>query len=58
MSDNFFNKNPSEYEGEYMTIIALQKDLIRELLHIINRNGIDLDNEDEVNGLLIKTEIQ
>jgi hypothetical protein len=53
-----FSKNPSEYEGE---LIKKNKDfrlLIEELLIFINRNGLDFDNEEYLQRLLIKTELQ
>ena len=55
MSDNLFDKNPSEYEGGLIREIIELKILIRELLRTLNRNGIDLD--DEIRELLIKTEL-
>lgn len=49
-----FGNNPSEYEGKLIEETILLKKIIKELLVIINRNGIELYNEVEVEELLIK----
>lgn len=53
-----FSKNTSEYEGQLLKNVKEFNILIEELLSIINRHGIDLENEEEVQNLLIKTGIQ
>lgn len=57
MSDNNYSPNPSEYEGRLIEKNILLQKLVKELLTIINRNGIEMDNEYEVMNLLIKIEI-
>lgn len=57
MSDNFFHKNPSTYDGTLIESNHELRILVRELLTIINRNGIDLDDDHETQKLLIKIEI-
>lgn len=58
MLDDGFSKNPSAFEGELYSQIQSLKMTIKELLVIINRNGIELDNEDDLQKLLIKNKIQ
>jgi hypothetical protein len=58
MSGNFINRNPSSYEGKLIEETQNLKDLVKELLSFINRNGLEFYNEHDIEELLIKTGIQ
>jgi hypothetical protein len=55
--DNTFSENPSTYEGKLIKDNQNLRRLVKMLLVIINRTGIEIDNGSEVKELLIKTEI-